>query len=203
MKSKDNRKELVSTLRDMATGNEAAFRTFYSQYYNIFIRFGKLVTGDLYLIEDAIQNIIIWFIENPKKARALERPDIYIFRSLRNNLIRSTKKEQKNASAEVLTELVSDFVIIESTEIQMIGKEISLERLQQLQAEISNLPDYLHQTLYLRYFQDLSYEKISEILDIKPNVARIYVHRAIERLRSALVKVGTILAMAGQILSER
>lgn len=193
MKYDDDRKELVSTLREMAAGNEAAFRTFYSRHYNTFIRFGKLITGDLPLIEDTIQNILIWFIENPKKVSALDRPDVYIFRSMRNNLLRNAKKEQKNVDTGVLAELVSDLLTTESAEIKMVGEETSLEQSHRLRNEIANLPDYLQQTLYLRYFQDLSYDKISKILEIKPNVARIYVHRAIERLRTALQKISALI----------
>ncbi|WP_236974101.1 RNA polymerase sigma factor [Membranihabitans maritimus] len=186
---------LIFTLRAMANGKEVAFRDFYSQHYNTFIRFGKLVTSDLQLIEDAIQNILIWFIENPNKVSRLDRPDVYLFRSLRNNLIKDLNKSNK-ADINNLNQVVEDLIQSQSAETQWMEKESEQIRNQQLQSEIANLPDYLQQTLYLRYFSNLSYNDIANILDIKPNVARIYVHRAIERLRSVLTKIGVIIVVA-------
>lgn len=186
---------LIFTLRAMANGEEVAFRDFYSQHYNTFIRFGKLVTSDLQLIEDAIQNILIWFIENPNKVSRLDRPDVYLFRSLRNNLIKDLNKSNK-ADINNLNQVVEDLIQSQSAETQWMEKESEQIRNQQLQSEIANLPDYLQQTLYLRYFSNLSYNDIANILDIKPNVARIYVHRAIERLRSVLTKIGVIIVVA-------
>lgn len=179
-------------LKEIAAGKEKAIEDFYHSHYNNLIKFGQTITQDRPAVEDAIQNLLIWLIENPRKIRRLDRADIYFYRALRNNLIKDQIQARKNIEKEV-NETISQLLITESPEKNWMDKEEEQEITAMLQAEIRELPDYLQQTLYLRYFSDLPYKDISEILEVKPNVARIYVHRAIERLRSTLQKLQPLL----------
>src|SRR5690606_28099126 len=128
----------------------------------------------------------------------LDRPDVYFFRALRNNLIREQLKSKEHLQDKI-EESLSAMMITQSAEKKWVENEEEQEILSKLQGEIANLPDYLQQTLYLRYFSDMAYDDIGEILHIKPNVARIYIHRAIERLRLSLkdLKVLWMLVMFG------
>lgn len=124
-------------------------------------------------------------VENPRKARKLDRADVYFFRSLRNNLIKEQLASRENLQ-EKLRDRLSEMMVTKSAEKKWMENEEEQEIIDKLQKEISNLPDYLQQTLYLRFFSNLEYKDISSIMEIKPNVARIYIHRAIERLRATL-----------------
>lgn len=181
-------KSLNSVLLHIAAGEENAIEDFYHLHYNRMIKFGHTITQDQPAVEDAIQNLLIWTMENPRRIRRLDRPEIYFYRALRNNLIKDQMRSRKNIEKEI-NETLSQLLITQSAEKKWMEKEEEQEIIDQLRAEISQLPDYLQQTLYLRYFSDLPYKDISEILEVKPNVARIYVHRAIERLRSTLRKL--------------
>lgn len=185
---KYNQEDLNSVLQHIAAGAEKAIEDFYHLHYNSLIKFGHTITQDRPAVEDAIQNLLIWIIENPRRIRRLDRPDIYFYRALRNNLIKDQIRARKNIEKEI-NETISQLLITQSPEKKWMEKEEEQEVIDQLRTEISQLPDYLQQTLYLRYFSDLPYKDISEILEVKPNVARIYVHRAIERLRSTLRKL--------------
>lgn len=179
--------DLVETLKQMALGEEVAYRLFYTHHYNDFIKFGRLITSHTQIVEDAIQNILIWFIQNPKKIKKLDRPDLYLFQSLRNNLIREVKKSQQSHAPPIdQDEIHLSDQLADSPERHILMTEESQNKYRQLQSEIEQLPDYLKQSLYLRFFSNLSYQEISEIMQIQPNVARIYIHRAVERLRKTL-----------------
>src|SRR5690606_5912857 len=173
-------------------------QNFYHDHYNSFIKFGHTITPDRHAIEDAIQHLLIWFVEHERKALKLDRPDVYFYRSLRNNLIREQLKSREQLQDKI-QETLSTMMVTQSAEKKWVDDEEEQEIMIKLQHEISNLPDYLQQTLYLRYFSDMEYKDIGDILRIKPNVARIYIHRAIERLRSSLkdLKVGWILMALG------
>lgn len=181
-------KSLNSVLLHIAAGAEKAIEDFYHLHYNSLIKFGHTITQDRPSVEDAIQNLLIWIMENPRRIRRLDRPEIYFYRALRNNLIKDQMRSRKNIEKEI-NETLSHLLITQSAENKWMEKEEEQEIINQLRVEINQLPDYLQQTLYLRYFSDLPYKDISEILEVKPNVARIYVHRAIERLRSTLRKL--------------
>lgn len=182
---KEKSNELIVVLKHIAEGKEDAIRSFYLDHYNQFINYGRTITQDRHAVEDAIQQLLIWIVENPRKARRLDRPDVYFFRSLRNNLI----KEQMGSREDLqdkLRETLSEMMITKSAEKKWMENEEEQEIIDRLQKEIHTLPDYLQQTLYLRFFSNLEYKDISSIMEIKPNVARIYIHRAIERLRATL-----------------
>lgn len=177
--------ELISVLKQIAQGKEEAVRIFYLDHYNQFINYGRTITQDRHAVEDAIQQLLIWMVENPRKARKLDRPDVYFFRSLRNNLIKEQMASRENLQ-EKLRDRLSEMMVTKSAEKKWMENEEEQEIIEKLQKEISTLPDYLQQTLYLRFFSNLEYKDISSIMEIKPNVARIYIHRAIERLRATL-----------------
>lgn len=194
----DNSKILITVLHDIARGSEVAIQHFYHDHYNTYIKFGHTITPDRHAIEDAIQHLLIWFVEHERKALKLDRPDVYFFRSLRNNLIREQLKSKEHLQDKI-QEFLSATMITQSAEKNWVENEKEQEIMVKLKGEIGNLPDYLQQTLYLRYFSDMAYKDIGEILQIKPNVARIYIHRAIERLRLSLkdLKVLWMLVMFG------
>ncbi len=181
----EDTKALIAILHNIARGSDTAIQNFYHSHYNAYIKFGHTITSDRHAIEDAIQNLLIWFVEHERKALKLQRPDVYFFRALRNNLIRENLKSKEHLQDKIQASL-SSMLVTQSAEKKWVEDEEQQEIMQKLQQEISNLPDYLQQTLYLRYFSDMEYKDIGEILQIKPNVARIYIHRAIERLRLSL-----------------
>lgn len=185
MTSNPDKSILISLLHQIAQGDETAIRSFYLDHYNQFINYGLTITPDRHAVEDAIQHLLIWMVENPRKVRKLDRPDVYIYRSLRNNLIKDRMQSREKIEQE-LKKTLSDMMITKSAEKKWLEREEEQEIIDKLQNEISQLPDYLQQTLYLRYFSNMEYKDIGEILKIKPAVARIYIHRAIERLRTAL-----------------
>lgn len=194
----DDTNVLITILRDIARGNETAIQSFYHDHYNAFLKFGHTITSDRQAIEDAIQNLLIWFVEQERKALKLDRPDVYFYRSLRNNLIREQLKSREHLQDKI-QETLSSMMVTHSAEKKWVDDEEEQEIMINLQTEISNLPDYLQQTLYLRYFSNMAYKDIGEILHIKPNVARIYIHRAIERLRSSLkdLKIWWLMVLIG------
>lgn len=55
-----------------------------------------------------------------------------------------------------------------------------------LQREIMNLPDKQRAVFTLRYFQELKYEEISEILDTSVGALKASYHHAYQKIRTAL-----------------
>src|SRR5690625_5466265 len=87
-------------LKEITAGKEKAIEDFYHSHYNNLIKFGQTITQDRPAVEDAIQNLLIWLIENPRKIRRLDRADIYYYRALRNNLIKDKIQARKKQETE-------------------------------------------------------------------------------------------------------
>ena len=144
--SSDKSNDIISVLHQIAQGDDEAIRTFYLEHYNTFIKFGHTISQDRHAIEDAIQQMLIWMIENPRKVRKLDRPDVYFYRSLRNNLIKEQLSSRENLQ-EKLRDTLADMLTTKSAEKKWMESEEEQEIIDKLQKEISTLPDYLQQTL--------------------------------------------------------
>jgi len=55
-----------------------------------------------------------------------------------------------------------------------------------VQQALASLPTSQREALYLRYFENKSYEEIAEILAVNQQVAYNYVSRGLKRLRQQL-----------------
>jgi RNA polymerase sigma-70 factor (ECF subfamily) len=69
---------------------------------------------------------------------------------------------------------------------QLIAKEEAARRSEYLRAAMAELPDHQREILYLRYYEEMSYKDICQILDINHQVARNYASRAIKQLKKVL-----------------
>lgn len=57
-------------------------------------------------------------------------------------------------------------------------------------AQVDHLPDRQRQVIYLRYQADLSFEEISQVMDITPGAARSHATTALRTLRTRLAVTG-------------
>src|SRR5690606_19180822 len=97
----DDTTYLITVLHELACESETAIQNFYHDHYITYIKFGHTITPDRHAIEDAIQHLLIWFVEHERKALKLDRPDVYFFRSLRNNLIREQLKSREHLQDKI------------------------------------------------------------------------------------------------------
>lgn len=67
-----------------------------------------------------------------------------------------------------------------------LGAALLREREEALRAAMAALPARYRAPMVLRYFAELSYEDIAQVLDVKPGQVGVLLHRAKLRLRAAL-----------------
>lgn len=68
----------------------------------------------------------------------------------------------------------------------LITKETDDRRSAYLRKALANLPDHQREIIYLRYYEEMSYKEICQVLDINHQVARNYASRAIKQLKKLL-----------------
>ena len=146
-------------------------------------------------VEDCIQNLFIWLAENYEKVGQIQNLEAYLYQSLRRNLyanIKAANQKHKSQERYMAQRLEGD--IHPSPEKNQIKKEEAEELRKNIQAALSKLPPAQREVVYLRYFEEKSYQEISEILSINEQVAYNYLSRAMKRLRK-LMDVELALAL--------
>ena len=162
-------------------GNKSAYAAIYSASYPRLFNYGKKFTADEQQIEDAIQEIFTNFWFNRKKLAIVTDPVPYLLVSFRNHLLKSIRKERtKTRHSEEITfdlELSVDQVMIDADKMyeQKITLTYALEKLTAHQKE----------AIFLKFYENLSYDNISGIFGISTRATYKLVARAVAELRTA------------------
>ncbi len=161
--------------------DSSRFETIYLKHYATLLVYGKTMTANEQLIEDAIQELFLVIWQKGENLLIKSSFENYLFVAFRNNLIKKIKKQR-------LSELNFDL----PTEID---ETVSLEETQQLKDWLEKLPPSQKEVIFLRYYQNKSYLEIAEILDISYQVARNFAYRGIKFLKKNMKRMHSVLLL--------
>lgn len=156
-------------------------------HYNALLSYGCAITRQRELVKDAIQDLFLWLLARSDRLDGIVNVEAYLFTALRQNLrgklksrgvVRSLTLESNQVKAVDLPTPAIDNRIIAEEHLEY-RREI-------LTKEIDALPDRLREALYLRYFTQLTYKEIAEVMAINPQVAKNFVSRGLKKLRHNL-----------------
>lgn len=171
--------------RFVKTGDEHALKVIYNNYFDYLLNYGKRFNVDNSLIEDSIQNVFIRLINNPANNRTIKNFSSYLIKSFRNELFHLKRKYDKVD----INDFVENFNIDHEKDVEdnIINSDTDENRKHLLISSLNKLPASQQEIIYLRYFENLSYEEISEITGVKINSCRTSVYRAIMNLKKDML----------------
>lgn len=170
--------QIISLWLEFLDGNELAFSHLYLLLFDDLLMYGRRIGGDDEMAEDAIQDL---FVKLYQKRLVLDdntklRP--FLFRSLKNNIYNQMIRHAKLRSLDEYDSFDLNYTIDDqlfSSQEQQLSDEIHriMKGLSGRQKEI----------IYLRFVHEMSFEEISEIMDIHVQSARNLLFRSIEKIR--------------------
>lgn len=163
-------------------GQQAALAHIFKTHYGALFQYGLHLTGREQLTKDQIQQLFLKLWERRAKLPAVKSVKAYLLQSLRNIIFDDARLRQRatGLKSELINEPAS------SAEQQLIAKEQSLLRQQQLKAALNKLSDRQREIIHLRFYQAIPYPQIAEMLGMEYQSVRNTVYRAIKVLRKAL-----------------
>ena len=188
MKSTRKNPHLSSLFARLVEGDVQAFSEIYKTYYNRLLRFGNIVHSDPEVVGDIIQDLFEWIFLNKEKLGEVTNFEVYLFLSLKRNIIRYIKKSGRSR------EIISDFLTLDTSgkvkktrEDELIIEEEKAFNHEWLKLQLDHLPSQQKEVIYLRYYEGLSYDEIAEILSKSNQVVRNYAFRGLSQLKKAYV----------------
>lgn len=163
---------------------EDALAHIYSTHIDDLLQYGHRFSQDSLLVEDCMQDL---FVQLWKKRGTLgDTTSIraYLFVALRRSIIRAVKKKLKQNSNRTPEDY--DFQAELAIEEMIIAREVSEEQSAQLARAFEELSKRQREVLYLKFYQEIEYEDICEIMDIGYQSVRNLVSGAISKLRTYL-----------------
>lgn len=169
-------------------GDVDAYEQMYSYYFRRFHIYGQKITNHAVLIEDAIQEIMIFIWKNRSTLSQIKHPPAYFYTSFRNLLINKIKEQGTIFSDEHIQEdiqLAPEQAIVHRDELD--------ERQKQLNQVSEILTARQYEAIFLRFYEGLSYEEVAAVMNITVKATYKIMARAIKELKSRYVPLLFIL----------
>lgn len=169
---------------EFVSGNHSCFEKLFSGYYSGLYGYGLKLCNDSGLVEDCLQNLFVSVWERRYELNHITSPNVYLFVSLRRNILKARKKRNKESG---MTEEVQESLGIHfGAEELIVKRESKKEMKAELQKALNQLSNQQKEVLYLHFYNGMSYGEIEEILSINRQSVRNHMYRAMETLRSLL-----------------
>lgn len=163
-------------------GNRDSFSLIYEKYFNGLYNYGCKFSRDTEFVEDCIQDLFIKLWQNRENINETPSVKNYLYKSLRNTIFsRLNKLEKINIDDESFDEL--QFELELSPEAFLIESEHSSEMKLKLDKALTQLTNRQREAVFLRFFEELSYEEVSKLMQITVKALYKIIARAIESLR--------------------
>ncbi len=158
-------------------GDREAFATLFRNHYESLYRYGGKFTTDHQLLEDCIQELFIELWKANSRTTVLSVRS-YLLKSLKYKLLRSLGKKRN-----VLLLADGDSTFEWSHENFLIAEQEQMEKRQKVLKALEQLSPRQKEIIYLKYYQNLSYEEVGEVMNINYQVARNLLYQAMKTLK--------------------
>lgn len=175
----DDQKHIISLWIQFLDGNENAFSQLYCLFLDDLLTYGRRVGGDNEMVEDLIQDLFLKLYQKKIILEDNTRLRPFLFRALKNLIYNQLLR---NAKLQPLPDYDFAFDLNYT-----IDEQLSLTQDQGLSDEIHHILKGLtgrqKEIIYLRFVHEMSFEEISEIMEINIRSARNLLTRSMEKLR--------------------
>lgn len=172
----------IDEWKRFVNGDLSYYENIFRKYYKEMYGYGLKLSQREEIVKDCIQELFQTIWERRKKLQHIKSPRVYLFVSLRRNILKKLKKRKKRKDAFKKIE-ESCFIEFGIEEI-IIKDEIKKQQKEALHKALNHLSDRQREIIYLHFYNGMSYGEIEKILSINRQSVRNHVYRAMETLRS-------------------
>ncbi len=185
---------------DFRRGSREAYAFMYEKYARLLYNYGYKIAQDRELTEDCLQDLFLTILETRDRLGPTDSIKYYLMRALRRSIVRKlTASNVANRNP-----VFSSFLPAQSTdgnpaetgigfrldftyEPTWLDAQITKDRSDALLHELNQLPARQKEALFLKFFDNLSYEEIAGIMGIEQTSAYKIIYKAIASLQKRLV----------------
>jgi RNA polymerase sigma factor (sigma-70 family) len=161
-------------------GSEDLLAFMYRTYADQLYAYGQSFHSDAGLIEDAIHDVFIDIYTNEKRLNNISNLHQYLIVAFRHRILFLLKSNKRYV--EIENDLSDPFIEKNSQEL-WIEQEEENDKKRLVIRLLSNLTRHQREAIHLRFIEGLSYDEISEIMQINYQSTKMLVHRAISKIR--------------------
>jgi RNA polymerase sigma-70 factor (ECF subfamily) len=168
------------------TVSRAAYAAIYERYARVLYNYGYKIAQERQLTEDCLQDLFLIILESRERLAPTDSIKYYLFKALRREIVRKLQKRQLFSGGEGSEEAV-EFRAVFTYEPTWLDHQISQELSAELLRELNGLPARQKEAIFLKFFDNLSYEEIAGVMGIEQTSAYKIIYKALDRLQKRLM----------------
>lgn len=173
--------EFIKQLLDSKTQN-VAFQKLLSTYQKPLYNHIRNIVLNHDDTDDVLQNTFVKILQNLKNFKGESKLFSWMYRIATNEAISflNQKAKKSGISSQIIQDKALDNL---KADVYFDGNEIQIK----LQQAIATLPEKQQLVFKMKYFEELKYEEISEILGTSVGALKASYHHAVKKIESFLI----------------
>lgn len=177
----------------LKSGSEAALVSIYKKYIHALYNYGARLTSDKAILEDSIQDLFYKLWKQRASLSDVSQVKFYLYKGLKTNILDNiNRKNKQEANNERLRDFF--FEVALSHENTLIDQENEDRKKRDVQQVIStHLTSRQKEAIILRFYDNLPYEEIAELLSMSTKSTYNLIYRALDTIKSHLDIIPVLL----------
>ena len=167
--------------QEYRAGDRYALANLMQRYYADLFHWGTRLHPDREFVKDCLQEMFVSLWKMQPSARPVENVRAYLLVVLKTRILR-----ELSTNRNVYQNSLSDdyaFSVEFSADVQLIEEENELYQIRKLEQVINHLPDRQKELIYLRFYQNLSFEQIETVMQLGRQSLYNLLHKSLNNLR--------------------
>lgn len=162
-------------------GQPEAVSVLFRRHYRGLYGYGVKISRNESLTKDCIQEMFGELWDKRGSLAPVSHVKAYLFKFLRRQILHTLNQETRQSARD--REGLPEFEVVLSHETLLVQDQLSGEMQAKLNAALQKLTPRQREVIYLRFFDALSCEAISEITSLRYQSVVNLIHEAIKKLR--------------------
>ncbi len=179
--------DIEALWKKVMSGDRDAFKKLFKHFFAPLYNYGYRITPESENVRDAIQEVFFQIWKYRNKLTVPDSVRAYLFISLRRELLNKKKAGQRRDQVSN-NYYIEEFDTLFSYHNWEEILELKEEESKKLKSAIKNLTPRQREVIYLKYYEGLSTEELSQMLNLRAQSIYNLVFDAINNLREYLDK---------------
>jgi RNA polymerase sigma factor (sigma-70 family) len=184
--------------REFRKGDSAALAIIFNEYYNSLFYYGLKLVPDEDLVKDCMQNLFAKLWNNRNHLGEIRYVKPYLLKALRNHIGDEMVSRQKKKN--LLEQFQQEYEISFSHEDFLIAAQVSEEQRAGLVQALNQLSKRQREAIFLKFYEDLEYEKIAEVMSLNVQSVRNLIYQSLKTLKEELGSLNLPVPVSGSWL---
>ncbi|WP_186757117.1 RNA polymerase sigma factor [Echinicola salinicaeni] len=171
---------------DLRHGEKSGLKSIYAFYVEDMYKYGMAIHNNKSFVKDCVQEVFVSLWKYRGNLREGVNVKQYLFKSLSNRIQKEIAKESKLYHSNAIDSFEFRFQS-ESFEKQIIDEQQKSSIQKKLFSSLSSLPSRQREVVHLLFFENLTYEEISELMGINLRSVYTLAWKAISSLKRSLI----------------